>query len=184
MARSLSLCLIALLIRVPNVYALLNDDTKILINLGIEKHMDFRIASTYNKGSLQEHYEHIEDIFRKEYCNTYINLKTWALLFERSDSVEMEQRCLRAICLYYSESPNFDDANHAITNVMKFIDKFDIDTYKYFIEISEDNRQTYGRAKAAEDYKRIKDNIAKLDKDFDFSSYTGFNSAVARATIA
>lgn len=176
--------LIAFLIRVPSIYNLLNDDTKILVNLGIEKEMDFRIASTYNKATLQEHYDYLDEIFRAEYCNTYISPVTWKVLYERSDSIEMEDNCLRAICLYYSQSPNFDDANHSITNVINFMDKFNIDTYRYLIEESESNSQTYGRSKAAVEYKMIKEKILSLDNSFDFTSYTNFNKAEARAPIA
>lgn len=175
-------CLIAFLIRVPKVYALLNNDTKILVNLGIDKEMEFCISSTYNKESLIEHYDYLEETFREKHCNTYINPKTWEILYERSDSIEMEERCLKAICLYYSLSPNFDDANHAITNVIKFMDKFNIETYEYLLEKSEDNRQTYGRARADKDYQKIKAKIIEIDQDFDFTKYRNFNRIEARAT--
>ena len=173
--------LIAFLIRVPSIYALLNDETKILVDLGIEKDMNYRIASTYNKPTLQQHYDYLDELFKTEYCDTYVNPVTWKVLYDRSDSIEMEENCCKAICLYYSRSPNFDEANHAITNVLGFMDKFNIDTYKYLLEESEGNRQTYGRANAAKEYKLIKEKIIKLDKDFDFSPYKNFNRAEARA---
>lgn len=173
--------LIAFLIRVPSIYTLLNDETKILVDLGIEKRMDFRIASTYNKPTLQQHYDYLENVFKTECCDTYVSSVTWKVLYDRSDSIEMEENCCRAICLYYSQSPNFDEANHAITNVISFMDKFNISTYKYLLEESEGNRQTYGRTNAAKEYKLIKEKIIELDSSFDFTPYTNFNRAEARA---
>ena len=61
------------------------------------------------------------------------------------------------------------------------MDKFNISTYKYLLEESEGNRQTYGRANAAKEYKLIKEKIIELDSSFDFTTYANFNRAEARA---
>lgn len=176
--------LISFLIYMPEIYTLLSDDTKMLIELGINKEMNFCIASTYTKSSLEEHFDYLEKLFTTKPCDQHVAVKIWEILYENSDSVEMEARCLEALSLYYSNSANFDAANHAMTNIARFISKFDIDTFKYLIEQSETNNQTYGRSEAARDYKAIKRKIVELDKNFDFTSYTNFNRTVARAQVA
>lgn len=55
--------LINFLIYMPKIYALLSNDTKMLVELAIDKQMDFRIASTYNKDSLQDHFNYLETLF-------------------------------------------------------------------------------------------------------------------------
>ncbi len=176
--------LLSFLSRVPEVHALLNEETKILIGINIEKEMEFCVASTYMRKTLEEHYDYLESLFERKPCNIPLNAGLWLMLYERSDSIEMEIRCLESICLYYSQSESFDDADHAITNVIKFMDKFKEETFEYLLAKSEKKRNTYARPKAPEEYKQIKNRIIEMNKAFDFSNYKEFNKAVAKAKVA
>lgn len=176
--------LINFISRMPRAYTLLNAETRILVDLAIEKRTEFRIVSTYTKSSMQEHYDYLERIFTTEPCTDYLRPQLWEMLYERSDSAEMEQNCIRSMSLYYSQSRNFEEANHAMTNVMKFIDKFNIESFKYLLDKAEGNNQTYGRSGALKDYKVVKEKILALDDNFDFASYPRFNATTTREGIA
>ena len=69
-------------------------------------------------------------------------------------------------------------ADGACSNIIRFLNVYNIDDFKYLLEASEGNSQTYDRARAVDDYQNIRERVLELDKDFDFSPYPEFNRAL------
>ncbi|PNK59862.1 hypothetical protein A6J60_002510 [Psychrobacter sp. FDAARGOS_221] len=170
--------LIVFLARVPSIYPLLAPDLHIILNKAIEKRKVWQIGAYFNKDNLVEHYDHIDKFIDEEMNVEKIGYNIWNRLNTVSTSKEMQDRLHRAICKYYYKSQNFDSADHACSNVIKFMNNFSIETFKYLLENAENNDQTYGRNQAGADYKIIKDKILEKDSSFDFTPYPHFISTV------
>ena len=167
--------------RIPSVYKLLETSTQIIVNKEIENSLDLQIISHFNKNSLKEHYDDLDTLFQTTRYDKNLGHNIWKVLLEASDSIEMEERFACTISLYYNKSVSFDAADSACSNILKYIDRFNIKAFEYLLEGAEGNSQTYKRAKANEDYTKIKEQILTLEENFDFSRYYRFNKAITEA---
>lgn len=168
--------------RVPSIYELLETSTQLIINKSIEDDTTLQIISYFNKSNLEEHYDSLNTFLRNNEQNHDIGHATWKILLDASASIEMEEMFACTISLYYNESSNFDRADNAFGNVLKYIDKFNVRAFEYLLEGAENNSQTYGRAKANEDYNKLRDKIVTVEKNFDFSRYNKFNEITTTTT--
>lgn len=167
--------------RVPSIYKLLESSTQLIINKSIEDSISLQIISYFDKSSLEEHYDSLDALLKAKNQSHSVPHTIWKILLEASDSIEMEERFACTISLYYNESINFDVADNAFGNVLRYVDKFSIKAFEYLLEGAEKNNQTYRRSRANEDYSKIKEKILELEKDFDFSRYSRFNKITAAA---
>lgn len=179
--RKFTMALTIFLSRVPSIYKLLEASTQLIINKSIEDDISLEIISYFNKSSLKEHYDSLDTLLKTKNQNSTLPYTTWKILLEASDSIEMEERFACTISLYYNESINFEVADNAFGNVLGYLDKFNIKAFEYLLEGAEENSQTYRRAKASEDYSKIKEKILTLEKDFDFGRYKRFNKITTEA---
>lgn len=170
--------IIIFLSRVPSIYKLLNLDTMLLIKQAAEKNLELNVISYFKAESLQDHYKHLKTQFDSTYYMQRIGYNAWKRLKEVSDSEEMEREFTRILSWYYSKSPSYDMADGACSNIIRFLNVYNIDDFKYLLEASEGNSQTYDRARAVDDYQNIRERVLELDKDFDFSPYPDFNGAL------
>lgn len=176
--------LIVFLARVPSVYPLLETGTQMLTEKVIKGNIEIEVASFFNKDSIQEHYEHIKKLFTDKMWTTDISYEAWKILQGASDSTEMEKEFTFTLSLYYNQSGSFDAANKAFENVMRFIKMFNIEAFEYLLEGGEENTQTYKRTQAYKEYKKIKEKIVALEKNFDFTRYPEFNKAAEKLSIS
>ena len=167
----------AFLSKIPSVYNLLTPDTKILIKKAVESRLELCIVSYFKEDTLQAHHKYLQNHFKNEYCSEAIPYEIWERLRSVSDSNEMDREFLKTLSVYYSQSPTYDAADRSSNNILRFIEYFDIPSFKQLLELAEENCQTYDRSRAYGDYAKIKERILELDSSFDFGPYPGFRSA-------
>lgn len=175
---SIMLAMAIFLNEVPSAYKLLTPDTKILIKRAVEDKMELRIISYFKEESLQAHHQYLQNIFKEESCMEPISSRRWDELKSASDSKEMDGEFIKTISIYYSESARYDTADSTANSIIRYIDSFDITSFKYLLELAENNAQTYERNRAYIDYATIKDKILELDSNFDFKPYPRFRRAL------
>lgn len=174
--------LIVFLTRVPSVYTLLEEGLKMLIENHIENNVELEIASYFCKDTIQEHYDHLENVLMSKTWNQVINEGAWDALQKASDSKEMDKRFLQTLSMYYHQSANFGNANEAYNNIIAFIELFDTEAFEYLLGGGEANDQTYSRGSAYSQYKKLKTTIQEQNSNFDFTRYPEFNRVSERRT--
>lgn len=174
--------LIVFLTRVPSIYPLLDTGLHMLIKNHIESNVELEIAGFFCKNTMKEHYDHLENLLMSQTWNQIINEGAWDALQRASDSEESDRRFIQSLSMFYNQSETFRGADEAYNNIMRFISLFDTEGFEYLLAGGEANYQTYGRGKAYNEYKELKEIIFKTDSSFDFTRYAEFNRVASQAT--
>lgn len=167
--------LIEFLSEIPTLYDTLNQDIKTLIDSKITDSSDLKPISYFKRDSLQEHYEYLQEEFKRSAGAKNIPYERWERLMNRNDSLEMEKEFTKFLGLYYSNSGTFDRANETCNTIINLLNRLKIEDIAYILKLADDNDQTYGRYSAGQEYKIIRAHIIKTEPDFDFDQMPNFN---------
>lgn len=159
----------------PTIYPLLNPAIKIIIDTWIEKELDLRVLSYYTKSNMKEHYKHLKDAIANDKVGKNIPYGAWKLLYDATKSEEMVKEFNKALSLKYSKSRSVVGADRAASNIIKFIEEFNIECIEYMLEEAEKNSKTYDREDAYKDYQAIRTRVARLQEGFNWKRYPNFN---------
>jgi hypothetical protein len=123
---------------------------------------------------LQEHAEQLgEWIAGKDYPQ--IDRVTWDAIEEVSDSPEWAKIAIRLANKYYVASGSYNGADRRFTEVIRpNLDRYELDDCIDLIVGIQDNDQTYGRGRASDDHKDLRERVLELDPKFDFAAYKTF----------
>lgn len=168
------ICLIHFLAREPQIYALLADHAKAAIQHAAESDASARCLAWFTAANLQEHATRLRDwISGKDYPQ--IARVTWDAIEEISDSPEWAKMVIRLANKYYVASGSYNGADRRFTEVIKpLLERYELDDCVDLIEGIQGNDQTWGRGRAGDDHKELRDHVLALDPKFDFSAYKVF----------
>lgn len=117
-----------------------------------------------------------------DYC-TYLRNANYKILPVRSINA-LRKDCdeknifndFLSVCIEgYSASENFDRADKRFKVLIQpNLDRFSLDQLSILIEKINNNNQVYSRNSASNDHKLIIEQVLKMNKDFNFNSYTKF----------
>jgi hypothetical protein len=167
-------CLIHFLSREAPLYELLADHAKTAIQHVAESDTSAHCLAWFTVASLEEHANRLgEWITGTDYPQ--IDIATWKVMKEISDSPEWDKMLLRLANKYYVASGDYNAADRRFTEVIRpNLDRYGLDDYVDLIEGIEGNDQTYGRGRAANDHRLLRDQVLKLEPNFDFAAYKIF----------
>jgi hypothetical protein len=166
--------LINFLSEVPEVYATLSKDVKMLIERKITNNNALKVISYFRHSSLQEHYTYLEHEFESERRMDEISYYRWEKLRKLSDSEAMDRRFARLLGLHYSNSGSYDMADKTCSVIITLLEKLTIEDIASILEQAEENSQTYDRGRASHDYKIIKKHILRTSPSFDLDTIPNF----------
>ncbi len=76
---------------------------------------------------------------------------------------------------YYVASSSYNSADRRFTEVIKpLLGKYELDDCVDLIEGIQGNDQTWGRGRAGDDHKELRDHVIALNPKFEFSEYKVF----------
>ena len=167
-------CLIHFLSRAPQLYALLADHAKAAIQHTAENETSAHCLAWFTAASLEEHAALLgEWIAGTDYPQ--IDLATWEVIEDISDSPEWSKMVIRLANKYYVASGNYNAADRRFTEVIHpKLDRYALDDCIDLIEGIQGNDQTWGRGRAGDDHKELRDRVLSLDPGFDFTAYKVF----------
>lgn len=166
--------LINFLSEVPEVYATLSKDVKMLIERKITNNNALKVISYFRHSNLQEHYTYLEHEFESERRMDEISYYRWEKLRKLSDSEAMDRRFARLLGLHYSNSGSYDMADKTCSVIITLLEKLTIEDIASILEQAEENSQTYDRGRASHDYKIIKKHILRTSPSFDLDTIPNF----------
>ena len=168
------ICLIHFLAREPQIYALLADHAKAAIQHAAESDASARCLAWFTAANLQEHATRLGDWISGKDC-PQIERVTWDAIEEISDSPEWVRMVIRLANKYYVASGSYNGADRRFTEVIKpLLERYELDDCVDLIEGIQGNDQTWGRGRAGDDHKDLRDHVLALDPKFDFSAYKVF----------
>jgi hypothetical protein len=164
----------------PQFYDLLNEDAKIKIRHNVETTQTSKISGWFVKENLEAHYEDILSLIEKD---INFNFKKGQLDFlrETPDTKEWQHLFCRILSSYYCISASFNSADYRFQQAISpYLELFDKEAIVFLIEQIEKNYQVYGRGKAREDHKKIKEKLFQLlqGQEFDLNPYPYFQKTV------
>ena len=163
----------------PQFYDLLNEDAKLKIRHNVETTNNSKISGWFVKENLQVHYEDILSLIENDinFNFTEVELK---FLFEIADTEEWQHLFCRILSSYYCASKRFDEANSRFQEAISpYLEFFDKEAIVFLIKRIEQNSQVYGRRKAKEEHKEIKEKLFQLHgQEFDLNPYPNFQRTV------
>jgi len=160
--------------REPQLYGLLADHAKAAIQHVAESDTSARCLAWFVAANLQEHAERLgEWIAGKDYPQ--IERVTWDAIEEISDSPEWVKMVIHLANKYYVASSSYNSADRRFTEVIKpLLVKYELDDCVDLIEGIQGNDQTWGRGRAGDDHKELRDHVIALNPKFEFSEYKVF----------
>lgn len=167
-------CLIHFLSREAQLYGLLADHAKAAIQHAAESDASARCLAWFTAATLQEHADRLGNwIAGKDYPQ--IDTLTWEAVEEVSDSPEWAKMVIRLGNKYYVASGGYNAADRRFTEVIRpNLDRYDLDDCIDLIEGIQGNDQTYGRGRAGDDHRALRQRVLELDSKFDFAAYKTF----------
>lgn len=167
-------CLIHFLSREAHLYGLLADHAKAAIQHVAESDTSARCLAWFTSTNLQEHADKLGDwIAGKDYPQ--IDRVTWDAVDEVSDSPEWAKIVIRLANKYYVASGGYSSADRRFTEVIRpNLVRYKMDDCIDLIEGIQNNDQTYGRGRAGDDHRALRQRVLELDPDFDFTTYKNF----------
>jgi hypothetical protein len=163
----------------PKIYDLLNEDAKLKIQHNVKTTQRSKICGWFVKENLEGHYEDILSLIEND-INFNFRKGELKFLLETPDTEEWQHLFCRILSSYYCASTTYDEANsrfqEAISPYLKVFDKEEI---VFLIQRIEQNDQVYGRRKAKEEHKEIKEKLFQLHgQEFDLNPYPNFKKNV------
>lgn len=167
-------CLIHFLSREAQLYELLADHAKAAIQHVAESDTAAHCLAWFTAPNLHEHADRLGTwISGKDYPQ--IDLATWEVIDELSDSPEWEKRVIRLANKYYVASRSYNAADRRFNEVIRpKLDRYQLDDCIDLIEGIQGNDQTYGRGRARDDHQALRERVLALDSKFDFTGYKTF----------
>jgi len=159
----------------PKIYDLLNEDAKLKIQHNVKTTNTSKICGWFVKDNLEVHYKDILYLIEND-IKFYFKEGELNFLLEIADTEEWQLSFCRILSSYYCASRGFDEADsrfqEAISPYLKFFDK---EAIVFLIKRIEQNSQVYGRRKAKEEHKEIKEKLFQLHgQEFDLNPYPYF----------
>lgn len=167
-------CLIHFLSREAQLYGLLADHAKAAVQHVAENDPSARCLAWFTAANLQEHAERLGEWMAG---NDYPQIErgTWDAIEEISDSPEWAKMVIRLANKYYVASGGYNTADRRFTEVIgSKLDRYELDDCINLVEGVQGNNQTYGRGRASDDHRALRDRILELDPKFDLGPYRTF----------
>ncbi|MEG4944460.1 hypothetical protein [Microcoleus sp. F4-D5] len=163
----------------PKIYDLLNEDAKLKIQHKVKTSNTTKIFGWFVKENLQVHYEDILFLIEND-INFYFTMVELKLLLEIADTKEWQNLFCRILSSYYCASRSYDEADSRFQEAISpYLEVFDKEAIEFLIERIEQNDQVYGRRKAREEHKEIKEKLFQLHgQEFDLNPYPNFQKNV------
>ena len=170
--------LIHFLSREPNLYGLLADHAKTVVQHAVDNDTYARCLAWFTSASLQEHAAQMgEWMVGKD--RPQIDRATWGDLLEISDSHEWAKLLVRLASKYYVASVNYDTADRRFDEaILPLLDSYEIDDCIDLIEGIQGNGQTWERSRAYSDHRDLRARALKLNPAFDPTQYAVFNQCL------
>lgn len=167
-------CLIHFLAREPQIYSLLAEHAKAAVQHAAESDASARCLAWFTAATLQEHADRLGNwIAGKDYPQ--IDTLTWEAVEEVSDSPEWAKMVIRLGNKYYVASGGYNAADRRFNEVIRpNLDRYELDDCIDLIEGIQGNDQTYGRGRAGDDHRALRQRVLELDSKFDFATYKTF----------
>lgn len=166
--------LIRFLSESPKIYEYLADHAKATIKNITERQESSWLQAWFIHGTLDEHATYVNEWITK---NKYHEIKenSWKILADLYKSHEYSKHVIRFGNSYYGASHNYDAADKRFAEVIRpKLDQYDINDCIDLIEKSEENNQTYGRGRAANDHQLVIDRVIEVSPGFDCTKYKNF----------
>ncbi len=156
------------------IYEYLADHAKATIKNIAERQESSRLQAWFIHGSLKKHAAYINEWITKNKSHD-IEENSWKILSSLSESHEWSKHVIQLGNSYYGASKQFDTADKRFAEVIRpKLDQYDINDCIDLIEKSEENNQTYGRGRAANDHQLVIDSVIEVSPGFDCTKYKKF----------
>ena len=151
---------------------LLNIDAKLKIQHNVKTTNRSKICGWFVKENLQVHYEDILSLIEND-INFNFRKGELKFLLETPDTEEWQHLFCRILSSYYCASRSYDEANSRFQEAISpYLKDFDKEAIVFLIQQIEQNDQVYGRRKAKEEHKEIKEKLFQLHgQEFDLNPY-------------
>jgi hypothetical protein len=167
--------LIHFLSRQPDLYLLLADHAKALVQHAAESDASTRCLAWFICNDLAEHALKLGDWIARN-GSQEIDRDTWDSIAEISDSTEWSKQIIRLSNRYYAASRNYEAADRRFSEVVRpHLARYEIDDCVELIEGIERNTQTWERGRARADHSEVRARAIQFSPAFDLTRYTIFN---------
>lgn len=165
------ICLVLMIARCPEIYSVLAPETKLQVDMYVDKHSNAKLISWFRVATPQAHIQILQDI-----KNINSDLTAVKYLIQHFDDAGELPLLIDYFIDYYGKSYNYDTADERFkVEIQPFIDQMTYAQVVKLIEVTENNRQIYDRGAAygangmiAQRGKEV------LGPDFDYSVYPHF----------
>lgn len=165
----------------PDVYELLEDSARILIEQQSNRDLKNFAVSFYLSDSVESHFDKIlekVDALERTYRDNgkYITEKSWEKLLVIGHEHNLNTILKTIAIKIYTKSASFNSADKFFDVFIEpIMSQFDASEIVEFIENTETNSQAYGRGKAMTDHRQFFDVCeTKIPFDFDENKYPMF----------
>lgn len=168
-------CLIHFLSREPQLYELLADHAKAVIQHTAESDTSAHCLAWFTSSNLEEHATRLADwISGSDYPQ--IDRITWDAIEELSESPEWAKQVIHLANKYYVASVTYNAADRRFTEVIRpLLGSYAIDDCIALIDGIQSNGQTWERGRARGDHRDLRARAIELDPTFDATQYAVFN---------
>lgn len=168
-------CLIHFLSREPQLYELLADHAKAVIQHTAESDTSAHCLAWFTSSSLEVHATRLADwISGADYPQ--IDRITWDAIEGLSESPEWAKQVIHLANKYYVASVTYNAADRRFTEVIRpLLGSYAIDDCIALINGIQSNGQTWERGRARGDHRDLRARAIELDPTFDATQYAVFN---------
>ncbi len=160
----------------PNVLESLNDSAKTLIERKINQDSNHIFLAWFLNNSILEHLNFLKEKDDHDF-NSEITTKTIVLLWNTIKKQGLISESKEFLILMYGRSKSFDQADVRFDNLIQPVLKsFSILELTELIKNVQNNNQVNGRRYAKWSNRLIKEEVVKLDPNFDFSPFNYFET--------
>lgn len=161
----------------PKVFDLMSDSANILIQNEINKDVNLYATAIFFTMDIEKHIVNILDI-NWDSCFEKKDITPQSIIdvFSRALTEGRRDLAYNFLIKMFGKSNQYDIADSRFDNLIKpYIDSFNEKELKLIVEQINGNAQIYGRRKARETNRLIKNKIDEVNDKFDFSEYSNFN---------
>lgn len=151
----------------PKFFDKLTEDKRIQINgiIDTDSRYDFKALSIFKEENI------VDYIFNAPFVLHKTGIYLFKFLYKKVD----KQTAFDYGIHLYSTSSSFDEADLRFEKfIQPFIKNLSLEQLKQIIEFANTNAQLYGRWRAVQSNRIIRDRILSLENSFDFSPYPNF----------
>ncbi|MEG3907069.1 hypothetical protein Q5691_16460 [Microcoleus sp. w1-18aA5] len=161
------------------IYYLLNVEAILKIQHNVKTTNTSKIFGWFVKNNLDVHYQDILSLIEND-INFNFTEGELNFLLKTPDTEEWQHLFCRILSSYYCASTGFDEANSRFQEAISpYLEFFNKEAIVFLIEQIEQNKQVYGRRKAKEEHKEIKEKLFQLHgQEFDLNPYPNFKGTV------